>query len=120
MIPRIRTTDTTSATIEKSWWSSARWPTSMSCCKGIKERNMKMIVDLVVNHTSDEHVWFVESRKSKTGPYSDFYIWREDKDGKEPNNWVSFFSGSAWKKDPASGRILPSPFCGKAARFKLG
>src|ERR1700675_2143962 len=68
--------------------------------KGLKERNIKMIIDLVVNHTSDEHVWFAESRKSKTGRYSDYYIWREGKGDQEPNNWVSFFSGSAWKKDP--------------------
>jgi oligo-1,6-glucosidase len=68
--------------------------------KGIKSRKMKMIVDLVVNHTSDEHVWFVESRKSKTNPYSDYYIWQTGKDGGVPNNWSSFFSGSAWKKDP--------------------
>jgi oligo-1,6-glucosidase len=67
--------------------------------KGLKQRNMKMIIDLVVNHTSDEHVWFAESRKSKTGRYSDYYIWREGKGDQEPNNWVSFFSGSAWKKD---------------------
>ena len=60
--------------------------------KGVKQRNMKMILDLVVNHSSDEHVWFAESRKSKDNPYRDYYIWRPAKDGKEPNNWVSFFS----------------------------
>jgi oligo-1,6-glucosidase len=68
--------------------------------KGLKQRNIKMIIDLVVNHTSDEHVWFAESRQSKTGRYSDYYIWREGRGDQEPNNWVSFFSGSAWKKDP--------------------
>jgi oligo-1,6-glucosidase len=67
--------------------------------KGIKQRGMKMILDLVVNHTSDEHVWFAQSRSSKDNPYSDYYIWRSAREGKEPNNWVSFFSGSAWKKD---------------------
>ena len=81
--------------------------------KGAKQRNLKMIVDLVVNHTSDEHVWFVESRKSKTGPYSDYYIWKEGKDGKAPNNWVSFFSGSAWKKDPARGEYYLHLFAEK-------
>jgi oligo-1,6-glucosidase len=81
--------------------------------KGVKQRNMKMIVDLVVNHTSDEHVWFVESRKSKTGTYSDYYIWREDKDGKAPNNWTSFFSGSAWKKDPPRGEYYLHLFAEK-------
>ena len=58
------------------------------------------MMDLVVNHTSDEHAWFVESRKSVDNPYRDFYIWRKGKDGKEPNNWGSCFSGSAWKYDP--------------------
>ena len=81
--------------------------------KGVKLRNMKMIVDLVVNHTSDEHVWFVESRKSKTGTYSDYYIWREDKDDKAPNNWVSFFSGSAWKKDSPRGEYYLHLFAEK-------
>jgi oligo-1,6-glucosidase len=66
--------------------------------KGVKQRNMKMILDLVVNHSSDEHIWFAESRKSKDNPYRDYCIWRPANDGKEPNNWVSFFSGSAWKK----------------------
>lgn len=63
------------------------------------ERGIKIVMDLVVNHTSDEHPWFVESRKSKENPYRDYYIWREGKDGKEPNNWESCFSGSAWKYD---------------------
>jgi len=81
--------------------------------KGIKQRDMKMIVDLVVNHTSDEHVWFAESRKSKTGPYSDYYIWKEGKDGKAPNNWASFFSGSAWKKDPVRGEYYLHLFAEK-------
>ena len=64
------------------------------------EHGIKIILDLVVNHTSDEHAWFVESRKSVDNPYRDFYIWRKGKDGKEPNNWGSCFSGSAWKYDP--------------------
>lgn len=62
-------------------------------------RGMKLVMDLVVNHSSDEHGWFVESRKSKDNPYRDYYIWREGKDGKEPNNWESVFSGSAWEYD---------------------
>ena len=70
--------------------------------KGVKQRNMKLVLDLVVNHSSDEHYWFVESRKSKDNPYRDYYIWRPAKDGHEPNNWVSFFSGPAWKLDPAT------------------
>ena len=66
------------------------------------ELGIKIMMDLVVNHTSDEHAWFVESRKSKDNPYRDFYIWREGKDGKEPNNWGSCFGGSAWKYDGAT------------------
>ena len=65
------------------------------------ELGIKIMMDLVVNHTSDEHAWFVESRKSVDNPYRDFYIWRKGKeDGCEPNNWGSCFSGSAWKYDP--------------------
>lgn len=66
------------------------------------KRNMKLMMDLVVNHTSDEHNWFVESRKSKDNPYRDYYIWRPAKDGKEPNNWGAAFSGSAWQYDEAT------------------
>ncbi|WP_066393173.1 alpha,alpha-phosphotrehalase [Neobacillus mesonae] len=62
-------------------------------------RGMKLVMDLVVNHTSDEHAWFVESKKLKDNPYRDFYFWREGKDGKEPNNWGSVFGGSAWQYD---------------------
>ncbi|HEY2421653.1 MAG TPA: alpha-amylase family glycosyl hydrolase, partial [Neobacillus sp.] len=68
----------------------------------VHKRNMKLVMDLVVNHTSDEHQWFTESRKSKDNPYRDFYIWREGKDGKEPNNWGSVFSGSAWEYDEST------------------
>ena len=70
--------------------------------KGVKSRGMRLVLDLVVNHTSDEHRWFVESRKSKDNPYRDYYIWRPAKNGHAPNNWVSFFSGSAWTQDPAT------------------
>lgn len=69
---------------------------------GLHERGMKLMMDLVVNHSSDEHAWFVESRKSKDNKYRDYYIWRSAKEGKEPNNWVSFFSGSAWQYDEAT------------------
>ena len=62
------------------------------------ERKIKVVLDLVVNHTSDEHAWFVESRKSKDNKYSDYYIWKDPKaDGIEPNNWGSSFCGSAWE-----------------------
>lgn len=63
------------------------------------EKGLKVIMDLVVNHTSDEHRWFAKSRKSRENPYRDFYIWSEGKDGKEPNNWGSWFGGSAWEYD---------------------
>lgn len=62
-------------------------------------KGLKVIMDLVVNHTSDEHSWFIESRKSKDNPYRDYYIWRPGSKEKEPNNWVSFFGGPAWKYD---------------------
>jgi len=60
---------------------------------------IRLVMDLVVNHTSDEHHWFQESRKAKDNPYRDFYIWHPGKDGREPNNWRSFFGGSAWQYD---------------------
>ena len=60
---------------------------------------LKLVMDLVLNHSSDEHEWFKESRKSKDNPYRDYYFWQEAKNGKAPNNWKSFFSGSVWKKD---------------------
>ena len=66
--------------------------------------HLKIVMDLVVNHTSDEHAWFVESRKAKESPYRDYYIWKDGKDGKEPNNWGSWFGGSAWQKDEKSGQ----------------
>ncbi|RRJ62350.1 alpha-glucosidase [Paenibacillus oralis] len=66
-------------------------------------RNIKIMMDLVVNHTSDEHPWFIESRSSKSSPYRDYYVWRPGKNGGPPNNWGSFFGGSAWEHDPATG-----------------
>ena len=66
---------------------------------GVHERGMKLIIDLVINHTSDEHPWFIESRSSKDNPKRDWYIWEEAKNGKEPNNWESIFSGSVWEYD---------------------
>ena len=62
------------------------------------DRDIKILLDLVVNNTSDDHAWFVESRKSKDNEYSDYYIWKDPKeDGSEPNNWGSSFCGSAWE-----------------------
>ena len=60
-------------------------------------RGLKIVMDLVVNHTSDEHPWFIESRSSRDNAYRDYYIWKEPRDGREPNNWPSCFSGSAWE-----------------------
>ena len=67
--------------------------------KGIHDRGMKIVMDLVVNHSSDEHKWFIESASSKDNPKRDYYIWRSAKNGREPNNWESFFGGSAWQYD---------------------
>ena len=67
--------------------------------KEVHKRDMKLIIDLVLNHTSDEHQWFIESRSSKEDPKRDWYIWRDGKNGKEPNNWESIFGGSAWEYD---------------------
>ncbi|RYL95611.1 alpha-glucosidase [Sporolactobacillus sp. THM7-4] len=68
-------------------------------------RGIKIVMDLVVNHTSDQHFWFQESRKSKENPYRDYYFWRDPKpDGSEPNNWGSHFSGSAWTFDQRTGQ----------------
>src|SRR5271157_578792 len=66
------------------------------------KRGIRLVMDLVVNHTSNEHPWFIESRKSKDNPYRDYYIWRPGKDGREPNNWASHFGGSAWQYDEAT------------------
>lgn len=62
-------------------------------------RDLKVIMDLVVNHTSDQHKWFLESKKGKDNPYHDYYFWRKGKNGKEPNNWLSTFQGKAWEYD---------------------
>nr|WP_286457906.1 alpha-glucosidase [Paenibacillus sp. CC-CFT742] len=63
-------------------------------------RGLKIMMDLVLNHTSDEHAWFAESRSSKVNPKRDYYIWRSGKNGQVPNNWESYFGGSVWKHDP--------------------
>ncbi|MGG0461999.1 glycoside hydrolase family 13 protein [Priestia aryabhattai] len=63
------------------------------------KRNLKIIMDLVVNHTSDEHPWFIESRSSIDNPKRDYYIWRKGKNGGPPNNWESYFGGSVWEYD---------------------
>ena len=67
-------------------------------------RDIKLVMDLVVNHSSDEHAWFVQSRQSKENAYRDYYIWRDAQRGGTPNNWASFFTPSAWKYDEATGQ----------------
>ncbi len=71
--------------------------------EGIHQREMKLVMDLVVNHTSDEHPWFTESRSGIHNPKRDYYIWRHGENGKPPNNWQSFFGGDAWEYDEDSG-----------------
>lgn len=67
-----------------------------------KEKNIKIIMDLVLNHTSDEHAWFIEAKKGKDNAYRDYYIWRDPIDGEVPNDLKSTFSGSAWQYDEAT------------------
>lgn len=69
-----------------------------------KERGIRIVMDLVVNHTSDEHKWFVEARKNKDNPYRDYYVWRDPVDEKEPNGMRSTFSGPAWEFDEETGQ----------------
>lgn len=79
----------------------------------VHNRGMKLIIDLVINHTSDEHPWFIESRSSKDNPKRDWYIWRDGKDEKEPNNWESIFGGSAWEADENTHQYYLHLFSGK-------
>lgn len=72
----------------------------------VHEKGLKLIMDLVVNHTSDEHEWFVESRKSLDNKYRDYYIWRDAVNGNPPNDWLAHFSGSAWEWDEKTGQYF--------------
>lgn len=78
--------------------------------KQAHKRKIKVIIDLVANHTSDEHPWFLESKSSKTNPKRDWYIWHDAKDGGPPNDWLSVFGGSAWKYDPSTGQYYLHSF----------
>jgi alpha-glucosidase len=69
-----------------------------------KKRGIKVILDFVVNHSSDQHKWFEESRKSKDNPYRDYYIWRDGRGDQPPNHWLSLFGGSAWQLDTTTGQ----------------
>ena len=73
-------------------------------------RGLRVVIDLVVNHTSDQHPWFIESRSGRSNPRRDYYIWRDGKNGGPPNNWGSNFSGSAWKLDEATGQYYLHTF----------
>ncbi|MBN9388001.1 MAG: DUF3459 domain-containing protein [Chloroflexi bacterium] len=75
------------------------------------KRGLKIIVDWVPNHTSNQHPWFLESKSSKDNPKRDWYVWKDPKpDGSPPNNWVSGFGGSAWEFDPATGQYYEHTF----------
>jgi oligo-1,6-glucosidase len=84
---------------------------------GMTARGMRLIIDLVVNHSSDEHAWFVESRKRRDNPYRDYYIWRDgkaaDQGGGPPNNYGAFFGGPAWTVDEGSGQYYLHYFAAK-------
>ena len=67
-------------------------------------RGIRLVLDMVMNHTSDQHAWFVESRSSRDNPKRDWYIWRDPKNGREPNNWESVFGGKAWQFEERTGQ----------------
>ena len=70
----------------------------------VQKRDIRIVMDLVINHTSDEHPWFIEARKSKDSPYRDYYIWRQPQsDGSAPNDFHSYFGGSGWEFDATTG-----------------
>lgn len=73
---------------------------------GLHQRGIRLIMDLVVNHSSDEHAWFVESRDNPDSKYRDYYFWRDGQEGRAPNNWVSVFSGPAWEYDERSDQYF--------------
>lgn len=79
----------------------------------VHERGMKLILDLVINHTSDEHQWFIEAKKSKDNEFRDWYIWKDGVEGKEPNNWASIFEGSAWEYDATTNQYYMHVFSRK-------
>src|SRR5690625_7621246 len=75
--------------------------------------DMKLIMYLVIKHTSDDHAWFIETRSAKDNPYRDYYIWQEGKNGAEPNNWESIFGGPAWEYDAKTGEYYMHVFSRK-------
>ena len=124
---RRTTTATTSATTRTSTRLFGTLADFDELLAAVHERGMKLVMDLVVNHTSDEHPWFVESRSSTDDPKRDWYWWRPPRDGlpagapgAEPTNWESFFSGPAWELRRGDRRVLPAPVLPQAARPELG
>jgi oligo-1,6-glucosidase len=81
--------------------------------ESLHARGIRLIMDLVVNHSSDEHMWFRESKKSRDNPYRDYYIWRPGKNGGPPNNWMAFFGGEAWEYDQTTGEYYLHHFTKK-------
>ena len=75
-----------------------------------KEKNIRIIMDLVLNHTSDEHTWFLEAKKSRDNPYHDYYIWRDGEPGKMPNEMRAVFGGPAWEWVPEVGQYYLHQF----------
>jgi len=78
----------------------------MRMLDGMHQRGIRLILDLVLNHTSDQHPWFLESRSSRDNPKRDWFIWRDGKEGGPPNNWYSTFGGSAWEYDEKTGQYF--------------
>ena len=81
-----------------------------------KKRGIRIILDLVLNHSSDEHRWFQEAKKSRDNPYHDYYVWRDGEEGTPPNDMRAAFGGSAWQWVPEVGQY----YFRKAAGFELG
>ena len=82
------------------------------------QKGIKIIFDLILNHTSDEHSWFIESRKSTNNPYRDYYILKECENGGPPTNWASFFSGSCWNYDNTTNMYYMKIFSKKMPDLK--
>ncbi len=80
---------------------------------GMRQRGIRLMMDLVVNHTSDEHAWFQQARSSRDNPYHDYYIWRDPVEGREPTNWEAAFNGSAWTFNEATGEYYLHMFSKK-------
>ena len=85
----------------------------------LHDHGIRFIMDLVINHSSDEHPWFKEARTSRDNPFHDFYIWRDGKAGGPPNNWPSFFGGSAWAYNEATDEYYLHLFSRKQPDFNF-